>query len=155
MQIDKIPVGDNPPESLNVIIEVPTGGEPVKYEFDTHMASLAVILPVVPPEFAERQPADGGDPVIALLSVHGLVDVAELRQRLGRKLVRLALDLLQAEHVDVLLAQHARDLVDAQADRIDVPGGDGNHGSRIGSAPPPYNHNKKPSHRGHWCEGSL
>ena len=28
MQIDKIPVGDNPPESLNVIIEVPTGGEP-------------------------------------------------------------------------------------------------------------------------------
>ena len=34
MQIDKIPVGDNPPESLNVIIEVPTGGEPVKYEFD-------------------------------------------------------------------------------------------------------------------------
>ena len=34
MQIDKIPVGDNPPDSLNVIIEVPVGGEPVKYEFD-------------------------------------------------------------------------------------------------------------------------
>ena len=34
MRIDKIPTGDNPPESLNVIIEVPTGGEPVKYEFD-------------------------------------------------------------------------------------------------------------------------
>ncbi len=30
MNIDLIPVGDNPPESLNVIIEVPVGGEPVK-----------------------------------------------------------------------------------------------------------------------------
>ncbi|MEN9682417.1 MAG: hypothetical protein RLZZ427_168, partial [Pseudomonadota bacterium] len=26
MRIDMIPVGDNPPESLNVIIEVPVGG---------------------------------------------------------------------------------------------------------------------------------
>ena len=29
MRIDLIPVGANPPHSLNVIIEVPTGGEPV------------------------------------------------------------------------------------------------------------------------------
>ena len=28
MRIEYVPVGDNPPESLNVIIEVPTGGEP-------------------------------------------------------------------------------------------------------------------------------
>ena len=42
MQIDKIPVGDNPPESLNVIIEVPTGGEPVKYEFDKASGALFV-----------------------------------------------------------------------------------------------------------------
>ena len=34
MRIDLIPVGDDPPNSLNVIIEVPVGGEPVKYEFD-------------------------------------------------------------------------------------------------------------------------
>ena len=34
MRIDLIPVGKNPPDDLNVIIEVPTGGEPVKYEFD-------------------------------------------------------------------------------------------------------------------------
>jgi inorganic pyrophosphatase len=34
VNIDLIPVGDNPPESLNVIIEVPVGGEPVKYELD-------------------------------------------------------------------------------------------------------------------------
>ena len=47
MRIDMIPVGDNPPESLNVIIEVPTGGEPVKYEFDKASGALFVdrILP--------------------------------------------------------------------------------------------------------------
>ncbi len=42
MRIDKIPVGDNPPHSLNVIIEVPTGGEPVKYEFDKESGALFV-----------------------------------------------------------------------------------------------------------------
>ena len=42
MRIDLIPVGSNPPHSLNVIIEVPTGGEPVKYEFD--MASGALFV---------------------------------------------------------------------------------------------------------------
>ena len=42
MNIDLIPVGDNPPDSLNVIIEVPTGGEPVKYEFDKKSGALFV-----------------------------------------------------------------------------------------------------------------
>jgi inorganic pyrophosphatase len=42
MNIDLIPVGENPPESLNVIIEVPTGGEPVKYEFDKASGALFV-----------------------------------------------------------------------------------------------------------------
>jgi inorganic pyrophosphatase len=31
MNIELIPVGDDPPNSVNVIIEVPVGGEPVKY----------------------------------------------------------------------------------------------------------------------------
>ena len=42
MRIEHIPIGDNPPESLNVIIEVPTGGEPVKYEFDKASGALFV-----------------------------------------------------------------------------------------------------------------
>ncbi len=42
MRIDLIPVGKNPPEDLNVIIEVPTGGEPVKYEFDKESGALFV-----------------------------------------------------------------------------------------------------------------
>ena len=42
MNIDLIPIGDNPPHSLNVIIEVPVGGEPVKYEFDKKSGALFV-----------------------------------------------------------------------------------------------------------------
>ncbi len=42
MRIDKIPVGDDPPHSLNIIIEVPVGGEPVKYEFDKESGALFV-----------------------------------------------------------------------------------------------------------------
>ena len=42
MRIDLIPVGDDPPNSLNVIIEVPVGGEPVKYEFDKASGALFV-----------------------------------------------------------------------------------------------------------------
>ena len=42
MDISKIPVGKNPPDDLNVIIEVPVGGEPVKYEFDKKSGALFV-----------------------------------------------------------------------------------------------------------------
>jgi len=42
MRIEKIPTGENPPEELNVIIEVPTGGDPVKYEFDKESGALFV-----------------------------------------------------------------------------------------------------------------
>src|SRR5438132_6959783 len=42
MRIDMVPVGNDPPNSLNVIIEVPTGGEPVKYEFDKASGALFV-----------------------------------------------------------------------------------------------------------------
>ena len=42
MNIDLIPVGEDPPNSLNVIIEVPVGGEPVKYEFDKASGALFV-----------------------------------------------------------------------------------------------------------------
>jgi inorganic pyrophosphatase len=42
MRIDLIPAGDNPPHELNVLIEVPIGGEPVKYEFDKASGALFV-----------------------------------------------------------------------------------------------------------------
>ena len=34
MDLSHIPVGANPPHEVNVIIEIPQGGVPVKYEVD-------------------------------------------------------------------------------------------------------------------------
>jgi len=34
MRIDAISIGSNPPYEVNVVIEVPVGGEPIKYEMD-------------------------------------------------------------------------------------------------------------------------
>lgn len=42
MNIDKIPTGRNPPWDLNVIIEVPMGGVPVKYEMDKASGAMMV-----------------------------------------------------------------------------------------------------------------
>jgi inorganic pyrophosphatase len=42
VNIDLIPIGDNPPDNINVVIEVPVGGEPVKYEFDKKSGALFV-----------------------------------------------------------------------------------------------------------------
>jgi inorganic pyrophosphatase len=42
MDITQIPVGTNPPDEINVIIEVPQGGLPVKYELDKKSGALFV-----------------------------------------------------------------------------------------------------------------
>jgi inorganic pyrophosphatase len=42
MRIDAISIGDNPPEDVNVIIEVPIGGEPIKYEMHKEAGTLVV-----------------------------------------------------------------------------------------------------------------
>jgi len=42
MRIDAIAVGVNPPEDVNVVVEVPIGGEPIKYEMDKAAGTLVV-----------------------------------------------------------------------------------------------------------------
>jgi inorganic pyrophosphatase len=42
MRIDAIAIGNNPPEDVNVIIEVQIGGEPIKYEMDKAAGTLVV-----------------------------------------------------------------------------------------------------------------
>jgi inorganic pyrophosphatase len=42
MRVEAIPVGKSPPEDINVIIEVPVGGEPIKYELDKASGTLFV-----------------------------------------------------------------------------------------------------------------
>jgi inorganic pyrophosphatase len=42
MRIDAVPIGIDPPREVNVIIEVPVGGEPIKYEMDKDAGTLIV-----------------------------------------------------------------------------------------------------------------
>jgi inorganic pyrophosphatase len=42
MNIDRISPGKNPPEEINVIIEIPAGSPPVKYEIDKESGALFV-----------------------------------------------------------------------------------------------------------------
>ncbi len=74
MRIDLIPAGDNVPHNINVLIEVPIGGEPVKYEFDKASGALFVdrILhtPMRYPAnygFIPHTMGDDGDPLDVLV----------------------------------------------------------------------------------------
>ena len=42
MRIDAIRIGNDPPHDVNVIIEVPLGGQPIKYELDKDAGTLVV-----------------------------------------------------------------------------------------------------------------
>ncbi len=42
MNLDALKVGKNPPHEVNVVIEVPIGGEPIKYEMDKESGALVV-----------------------------------------------------------------------------------------------------------------
>ena len=61
MRIDAIAIGNNAPEDINVIIEVPIGGEPIKYELDKTAGTL-----VVDPMTAKRLQLSAGDQVRAV-----------------------------------------------------------------------------------------
>lgn len=77
MNISKIPVGENAPWDVNVIIEVPAGTEPVKYELDKESGALFVDRIM---HTSMRYPcnygfiphtlADDGDPVDVILANH-------------------------------------------------------------------------------------
>jgi inorganic pyrophosphatase len=81
MNIDKIPVGRNPPWDVNALIEIPLGGAPVKYEMDKESGALFVdrflhTSMVYPANygFIPHTLADDGDPLDIL--VIGPVPVA-------------------------------------------------------------------------------
>ncbi|HEY5226390.1 MAG TPA: inorganic diphosphatase [Methylovirgula sp.] len=42
MRLDAIKIGEHPPYDVNVVIEVPIGGEPIKYEMDKEAGALVV-----------------------------------------------------------------------------------------------------------------
>ena len=42
MDLSKIKTGNNPPDDINVLIEVPLGGDPIKYEIDKDSGAMFV-----------------------------------------------------------------------------------------------------------------
>ena len=42
MRLEAVSIGKNPPYDVNVVIEVPIGGEPIKYEMDKEAGALVV-----------------------------------------------------------------------------------------------------------------
>ena len=42
MRIEAVSLGADPPHEINVIVEVPVGGEPIKYEMDKEAGTLVV-----------------------------------------------------------------------------------------------------------------
>jgi inorganic pyrophosphatase len=74
MRIDAIAIGDNPPDDVNVIIEVPVGGQPIKYEMDKEAGTLIVdrflYTPMTYPGnygFVPHTLSDDGDPIDVLV----------------------------------------------------------------------------------------
>ena len=74
MRIEAIPIGRNPPDDVNVIIEVPVGGQPIKYEMDKEAGTLVVdrflYTPMTYPGnygFVPHTLSDDGDPIDVLV----------------------------------------------------------------------------------------
>jgi inorganic pyrophosphatase len=75
MRIEAIPVGKNPPEEVNVVIEVPVGGEPIKYEMDKDSGTLFVDRFLYTPMrypgnygFVPHTLSEDGDPIDVLIA---------------------------------------------------------------------------------------
>ena len=75
MNIAAISIGDAPPDEVNVIVEVPIGGEPIKYEMDKEAGALFVDRFLYTPMrypgnygFIPHTLSDDGDPVDVLVA---------------------------------------------------------------------------------------
>ena len=74
MRIEAIPIGKNPPHDVNVLVEVPIGGQPIKYELDKESGTLVVdrflYTPMAYPGnygFIPHTLSDDGDPIDVLI----------------------------------------------------------------------------------------
>lgn len=74
MRIDAIAIGNEPPEDINVLIEVPVGGHPIKYELDKDAGTLVVdrflYTPMSYPGnygFVPHTLSEDGDPIDVLV----------------------------------------------------------------------------------------
>ncbi|MGE0750237.1 MAG: inorganic diphosphatase [Variibacter sp.] len=75
MRLDAIPIGKDPPNDVNVVVEVPIGGEPIKYEMDKEAGTLFVDRFLHTPMrypgnygFVPHTLSDDGDPIDVLVA---------------------------------------------------------------------------------------
>ena len=75
MNLNAIPIGKNPPDDINVIIEVAIGGEPIKYEMNKEAGALFVDRFLYTPMrypgnygFVPHTLSEDGDPIDVLVA---------------------------------------------------------------------------------------
>ena len=75
MRIEAIAIGREPPDDVNVIVEVPIGGEPIKYELDKEAGTLVVDRFLHTPMrypgnygFVPHTRSEDGDPIDVLIA---------------------------------------------------------------------------------------
>jgi inorganic pyrophosphatase len=75
MRLDAIPIGNHPPDDVNVVIEVGVGGEPIKYEMNKEAGTLFVDRFLHTPMrypgnygFVPHTLSDDGDPIDVLVA---------------------------------------------------------------------------------------
>jgi inorganic pyrophosphatase len=139
MDISKIPAGRNPPKDVNVLIEIPAGGLPVKYEMDKASGALFVdrflhTAMFYPGNygFIPHTLSEDGDPidVLAIWAVPVIpgavvrcrpVGVLVMQDQAGpdEKIVAMPTDDLHPFHMGALLQRPARN--PAAADRPLLP----------------------------------
>jgi inorganic pyrophosphatase len=81
MRLDAISPGSNPPREVNMVIEVPIGGEPIKYEMDKAAGTMVVDRYLYTPMrypgnygFIPHTLCDDGDPMdVVLISSRPLI----------------------------------------------------------------------------------
>jgi inorganic pyrophosphatase len=135
MLLKSIPIGENPPYDVNVVIEIPIGGNPVKYEVDKDSGAMFVdrflhTAMFYPANygFIPHTLSDDGDPVDGLvLGPLPVIPGAVLRSRpigvlfmedeagLDEKVLLVPHDKLHPYHADVTSYRQVRS---AQLDQI-------------------------------------
>jgi inorganic pyrophosphatase len=75
MRLDAIPIGNHPPQDVNVVIEVGVGGEPIKYEMNKDAGTLFVDRFLYTPMrypgnygFVPHTLSEDGDPIDVLVA---------------------------------------------------------------------------------------
>jgi inorganic pyrophosphatase len=121
MKIDAISIGTNPPHDVNVLIEIPKGGEPIKYEIDKE-AGVLVVDRILQTEmrypgnygFIPHTLSDDGDPIDVLVVNHRQIlagavmkcrpiGVLKMTDESGRdeKILAVPVDKITSVHKDV------------------------------------------------------